>query len=350
MIRVKFMTRGLRHGRTTPSSWLRHFPGGRTVWGNCEYTMDYQARAYDWLVVYSEFPPIGNERFSLWEEVLACPRERTIFIMNEPSSIKVYGSDFLKQFGWVITAQEPEVVNHPGAIFKQSGYRWFYGAANGLGYDEMAKNIPIQKTSLISTVCSAKRQKHTLHAARYDFTWQLKKDLPELEIYGRGVRPIDDKAEALDSFRYHLAIENFSGPHHWSEKLSDAFLGLSLPFYHGCPNAADYFPKESLVPINIRDYAGSLKVIRQAISEGWYEQRLPALLEARRRVMEEHQLFAMVSREIEARHGSISGTPVEGTILSRQLLRRRKPWIAVRMMAEQFQARRLHQQLSAQAR
>ena len=343
MIRVKFMARGIRRHGASDYLWRRQFPGGGTVWGNCEFILDCDACDYDWLVVFSEFPPLASERFSLWQEQLACPRERTIFITNEPSSVKNYGSHFLSQFGWVITSQEPEVVRHPGAIFKQSGYRWFYGAACKpmLDYDAIAANPPLSKSALISTLCSSKRQKHTLHATRYDFTWRLKQDLPELEIFGRGIRPVDDKSAALDSFRYHLVVENHVGPHHWSEKLSDAFLGLSLPFYHGCPNASDYFPSESFVAINIHDYEGSLAIIRSAIADGLFEKRLPALLEARRRVLDVHQVFPMVAREIEARRDLASGATPGGRIQSRKLMRKKNPWLAIMMAFEKFNARKM---------
>jgi hypothetical protein len=344
MIRVKFMARGIRRRQASDYLWRRQFPGRATVWDNCEFLLDCEARDYDWLVVFSEFPPLDLERFSMWEEILACPKERTIFITNEPSSVKSYGTDFLAQFGHVITTQEPEVVRHTGAIFRQSGYRWFYGAGKDrlLNYDAIAANAPVDKKELISTVCSAKRQSHTLHEARYDFIWRLKRDLPDLEIFGRGVRPVDDKAEALDHFRYHIVVENHVGIDHWSEKLSDAFLGLSLPFYHGCPNAADYFPEGSFIPINIHDYSGSLAVIRAAIESDAFESRLPALMEARRRVLNVHQVFPMVAREIEARHRDGLVGDAGGRILSRQLLRRKRPWIAVKMAWEKRRARKLH--------
>jgi len=343
VIRVKFMARGIRRQHLRPERWLRQFPGRNPVSGDCLFLLDCDERDYDWLVVYSEFPPVGIERFSLWREVLSCPKERTIFIMNEPASVKSYGTDFLDQFGWVITSQEPQVVVHPGVIRRQSGYRWFYGAdcKPMMDYDAIAAHLPIDKTRTISTVCSAKRQTHTLHATRYDFTQRLKGDLPALDIFGRGVCPVDDKSEALDSYKYHIVIENHVGKDHWSEKLSDVFLGLSLPFYHGCPNAADYFPQGSMIPIDIRDYEGTLAIILGAIESGEFEKRLPDLLEARRRVMEEHQIFAMVAREVERRHHSTVDLQPGGRILSRQLLRRRKPWIAVKMVFEKMKARKV---------
>lgn len=343
MIRVKFMARGIRRQGATDHLWRRQFPGQVTVWGDCEFLLDCDAREYDWLVVFSELPPVALERFSMWEEKLACPRERTIFITNEPSSVKNYGTDFLAQFGHVITSQEPEVIRHPGAIFRQSGYRWFYGAGRQpvMDHDAISAHVPRDKSALISTVCSAKRQSHTLHATRYDFTWRLKGDLPELEIFGRGVRPVDDKAVALDPFKYHIVVENHVGRDHWSEKLSDAFLGLTLPFYHGCPNAADYFPEGSFIPIDINDYEGSLATIRAAIESDEFGKRLDDLIEARRRVLDVHQVFPMVAREIEARHGTEKAGAAGGSILSRQLLRRKKPWIAFKMAFEKIRARKM---------
>ncbi len=343
VIRVKFMARGIRRKEATDFLWRRQFPGRDTKWGDCQFILDCDEKDYDWLVVFSEFPPEELERFSLWKEVLPCPRERTIFITNEPASVKSYGTDYLAQFGWVITTQEREIIRHPHAIFRQSGYRWFYGASCKpmMDYDAIAAHVPLDKTQVISTVCSAKRQAHTLHATRYDFTWRLKEDLPELEIFGRGVRPVDDKSEALDAFKYHIVVENHVGLDHWSEKLSDAYLGLSLPFYHGCANAADYFPAGSFIPIDINDYEGSLTIIKSAIESGEFEKRLPDLMEARRRVMEEHQVFAMVAREIESRHDSMIVGEAGGEILSRQLLRRKSIWIAMKMAYEKWRARRM---------
>jgi len=344
MTRVKFMARGIRRQGATDHLWRRQFPGQVAVWGDCEFLLDCDAHDYDWLVVFSEFPPLALERFSMWEEKLSCPKERTIFITNEPSSVKNYGTDFLAQFGYVITSQEPEVIRHPGAIFRQSGYRWFYGAGRDpmMDYDAIAAHLPLNKSALISTVCSAKKQGHTLHSARYDFTRRLKRDLPELEIFGRGVRPVDDKAEALDPFRYHIVVENHLGRDHWSEKLSDAFLGLSLPFYHGCPNAADYFPPGSFVPINIHDYEASLATIRSAIADGLFEKRQDDLLEARRRVLDVHQIFPMVAREIEARGETSGGAANGATIMSRNLMRKKHPVVSLKMAFVKWRMRLLH--------
>ncbi|MEZ6050382.1 MAG: hypothetical protein R3C02_03185 [Planctomycetaceae bacterium] len=52
----------------------------------------------------------------------------------------------------------------------------------------------------------------------------------------------------VSDYRYHVAVENHIAEHHWTEKLADAFLGATLPFYFGCPNASDYFLPGELHP------------------------------------------------------------------------------------------------------
>lgn len=318
-LRVKFLTKNRVPDVT--DTWRRFFPGGRTVWDRCEFIFHRDERQYDWLVVYDDLPSAGGERHTLWEEPLACPRANTLLLTSEPATVKIYGQGFLRQFGWVLTSQEPWVIRHPGAIYCQTGLIWFYDG----NYDDVAAHPPGNKTHCISTVCSSKQQKHTLHKYRYQFTQQLKQALPELEIFGHGVRYIERKNEALDAFRYHVAIENHVGPHHWTEKLADSYLGLCLPFYHGCPNVSDYFPAESYIPINLHRFQESFERIQKAIRDNEYQRRLPAIREARRLVLERYSTFPQLARLITERHQSGARPPAAASILSRHAWRRRHP-------------------------
>ena len=101
-------------------------------------------------------------------------------------------------------------------------------------------------------------------------------------------------------------------------------LGLTLPFYAGCPNASDYFPADSFVPIDMRDPDQAIETIRRAIADNEYEKRLPAIREARRRVLYEHNLFAVLSREIGRMHDETPAS-ADALIYSRYALRRRRP-------------------------
>jgi hypothetical protein len=301
-LRIKFL------GKFKPGhdgeGWLKCFPGNQPYWGNCEFIFDRDCRDYDWLVVYDELPSLAGERHPLWLEDLACPPENTLLMTVEPSSIKTYGRTYLRQFNWLLTTQEPWAIgNHPGRIFQQPALIWFYADSSPRGdYDTLRTHIPMDKSLDLSTVCSSKRQGHTLHRKRYDFTQALKAKLPLMDIYGHGVRPIADKADALDRYRYHLAIENHLGPHHWTEKLADPFIGACMPIYYGCPNAEDYFAPESFIRIDINNLDAATEIIQRAIRDNLWEKNLPAILESRRRVLEEYGPIATLIRLINERN------------------------------------------------
>lgn len=305
--------------------FLHQLPHGNPEWGNCRFSFDPEDRDYDWLVVYEDLRTANKDGKRGFQEILACSRRHTMLTTSEPSSIKHYGNAYASQFGCVLTSQEQWALPHPDRIFSQAGLIWMYGVGAGheISFDRMVAHPPAEKTHDLSLVFSPKRMRHTLHHRRFNFMRDLMRLLPEMHVYGRGARPLDDKAEALDPYRYHVAIENYIGPHHWTEKLSDAFLGLTLPFYAGCPNAADYFPAESFIPVDMKDPAGAARIIRQAILDNEYEKRLPAIIEARRRVLFEHNLFAVISREIEKRHLPDAQTGDHGVIHSRHALRKK---------------------------
>ena len=334
-IRVKFLSKAQSADRDY-DRWLRRLPGGGNRWQNCEFIFEQDCRDYDWLAVYDDLPRKPDSRHPLWEEILACPRERTLLITTEPSSIKLYGRGFLRQFGWVLTSQEPRFISHPGMILRQAGLIPYYGESDERGtYDHLAAvTEPLVKTANIATVCSAKKMRHTLHQARVEFTQALKAVLPEMEIFGQGVQWIRDKAEALDPYRYHLAIENHVCPHHWTEKLSDPFLAWCLPFYYGCPNAAEYFPEESFIPLDIYQFGAAKERIEQAIRDDEYTRRLPAIREARRLAIEEYATFPQLARLITERHHQPATSSPGQTILSRHLWRRRHPLSALALGLE----------------
>jgi len=339
---VKFLPRGYQAGQH--DRWLRQFPGKVPVWGHCRFVFDCDARTYDWLVVCDDLPRTGQERFSRGMERLACPRGRTILLTTEPSMVKTYGADYLAQFGIVVTYQEPWAISHSNLIFSHTGERWFYGFSKTQTrtYDEMKAARPPAKERIISTVCSSKRQRHTLHADRYAFTQRLAAAVPELEIFGHGVRYLEDKAEAIDPYRYHVTIENQICPHYWSEKLADAFLGFSLPLYCGCPNVDEYFPAESCIPIDIGNFDATLATIRESLATHQYEKRLPAIVEARRRVLDEHNLFALLHRIIRDRDPGPAGEGAGSLLYSRHALRCHRPLSTLRLLAEKLRVRARH--------
>lgn len=300
-IRVKVMTRG-GYSAGAHKSLLRQFPNSIPTWGECEFIFDPHCTLYDWFVVYHDMPNFMECGKVMYYEELKCPHKNTIHINYEPSSITTYGTTYLRQFGYLVSTQEEKYLDHPNIIHWQAGMPWFYGRSGSMNkfvpYDDLINASITTKSECFSTVCSAKKQMHTLHKARLKFTQNLKCEMPELEIFGRGHKEIEDKAEALDRYKYHLVIENHKAPNHWTEKLSDAYLGFCLPFYHGCPNVAEYFPEQSFISINIYKADEAKKIIMDSIASNEYKNRLNSIEEARNRVLIKHNLFAYLSRLI----------------------------------------------------
>lgn len=289
-VRVKLIHRSNQANQD--SAFKKQTPHNEGKLGRCTFTFNPLDENYDWYVVIDDVARIVPNR----TEVLKCPRENTILATTEPSTIARYGRAFAGQFHYLITNQDADVLPHPNAIRSQTGNIWMYGK----DYDQIINMGIPQKTKKLSTICSNKREGHTMHRMRYDFTLMMEELIPELERFGRGFRWIDQKAEALDDYQFHVAIENHIGDNVWTEKLADAFLGYTVPIYCGCPNVYDYFPEDSLILIDIHDMDGSIRKIKEVIArEGEYERRLPAVLEARRRVIEEYNLLAMVNKIVE---------------------------------------------------
>jgi len=325
-IRVKFLSRIRLPDGNLGADFLRRFPGRVPSFGRCDFLFDPTARDYDWLVVYDDL------RRDHPHEALACPPGHTLLLTGEPSSITVYGRAFLRQFGHVLTSQEPWALKHPGIIRHQAGLLWYYGGTHDRGaFDTLVAARPPEKTKILSTVCSNKAMKHTLHSLRLDFTRRLKADLPALDVFGYGMGKLDDKADALDPYKYHLVIENHSCDHHWTEKLADAFLGHCLPLYFGCTNLDEYFPADSYIRIDIRDYARARAEIARIISsDEEYQRRLPAILEARRRVLHDYATFPQLARLIEERHNASTPRARAGKSLhGRRAIRVHRPFTAL---------------------
>ena len=285
MIRVKVIQRGMPEKKE------------EVVRGNCRFIYDGDCREYDWLVVYDEVP---KECGSVHKqtEPLACPKEHTIFVNQEPPSIKIYPRCFTSQFEYVLTTQTPQQMPHKNHEYGEGCLYWYAD----IPYDEAFSMPDYPKSKEIATICSAKQQTHTLHQKRYNLIKYLSEHMPELDWYGRGVKPLQKKYEAQNDYKYSIAVENYVAPYHWTDKISDPILSLCLTFYVGDPRLEEIFPAESFIRIPLEDPAEALRIIREAIDNNEYEKRLPAIKEARRIMVEKHNFFNRVAALIEANH------------------------------------------------
>lgn len=130
------------------------------------------------------------------------------------------------------------------------------------------------------------------------FLQRIQKEI-KFDLFGLGFQPIEDKWDALAPYRYSLAVENFSNPLYWSEKLADCFLAWTMPVYFGCTKILDFFPPESMICIDIQD-PDCAEIIRMGIGNELWQRNLDAIAYARQLVLNRYQLFPFLTQEIHA--------------------------------------------------
>jgi hypothetical protein len=273
---------------------IRQTPGRRGIWGDCQFFIDSQVNDCDYWVVYNGV---------LQAETTLCPPQNTILITGEPPSITGYSSAYAQQFARVVTCHAN--ISHPRLILNQTGLCWHVGrvlldiknnkSVINLDYDDLKAMHSFDKPKLMSVITSSKDFTEG-HRKRLNFVNKLKDYFgPDIDVFGRGIKEVDDKWEALRLYKYHIALENSAYPHYWTEKLADAYLAGAYPIYYGCPNISDYFPQGSFTAIDIDDVEGSIRTIQNCIREQCYEASLDKVFEARNLVIDKYNIFALIT-------------------------------------------------------
>ncbi len=194
-----------------------------------------------------------------------------------------------------VTLGQPALPWHVGR--RQQGHRNIEFTWN---YDELKGFSTGPKERLISVISSDKTQTAG-HRRRLELVRHLKAHFGDrLDVFGRGIREVEDKWDAIAPYRYHIALENGVYPHYWTEKLSDAFLAGAFPLYLGCPNVGEYFPAGSFAPLDANDAARAITTIEQAIADQRYERSLGDVAEARRLVLDRYNLFPLLADMLAA--------------------------------------------------
>jgi hypothetical protein len=278
--------------------WLRQTPQAAGVWEGHRFLLNPAAdQPVDWLVVYDDLD--GGL-------VTTVPKARRIGIISEPPTVKTYPPRFLNQFGTVISPFP--VAGYRGRlILSHSALPWHFGINRHDETEAMttleafaALGVP-DKQPVLSVVCSDKTITDE-HRQRLVFLAQLKQALGTRVVhFGRGFQDINDKAEAILPYQFHLVLENNRLERGWTEKLADAYLGWAFPLFSGGPGLAGDFPDAAFVAVDIQQQDAALATIQQVLATpGLYAARLPQIAEARRRILAEHNLFALLSRSITA--------------------------------------------------
>lgn len=292
----------INHKGIVWNSTLEQTPGGNCQWGKTLFVGSGPADHYVVITALPKPPPDGPGL-----DIELPGPERVWGMLMEPE-------EYVRKFGY----DKPEEHAKMSRIYTNCDYLIDKGAPyrGGQSYifwhlirswDWLERATVPRKSMTLGVINSGlqniegHRQRHEflekLDASGIDFgMWGRGSTLERFRAY-RGFAPSKWKVHA--KCRYTLVMENAIADWWWTEKIADSLLAWSVPLYYGCPKIYDYFPEESLIPIDIHD-PDCVRQIETILATDKWEKRLPALNEARRRLLHEHNLYAFLDGELNA--------------------------------------------------
>lgn len=283
----------------------RQLPQGKLEWKGYQFSINQDDEEADFWVVYSK----GKRE----TETCRVAPENTLFITGEPDSVYHYSQGFVNQFGKVLSCQKH--LKHRNLIPMQPAQPWHIGKQSKRDretgkedksateytqtYDSLKVSQP-EKTKLMSIITSNKAFTKG-HRERIAFVMKLKEHYgDQLDLFGWGFNDFANKWDVIAPYKYHIAIENCSTPHYWTEKLADTYLGNAFPFYIGCDNVGEYFSKDAFIMLDIHDAEGATRVIDKAIAEDLAGKRKRLIEEQKQKVLDKYNLFNLIVEQIQS--------------------------------------------------
>ena len=277
---------------------MEHFTPDKSMqWGQCDFSINPTGIGeYDFWIVFGNALDVEQARVS---------PANTLFIAGEPPEKKIYPRRFYNQFDHVVDTHSlsghRNVHISPMCLCWMVGLKWD-SMSYVLGYDELKSLAPPTKTNRIGVVCSS-TAKTPGQKKRLQFLLELKKRLgDDLVHFGKGFTPINDKMDAILPYRFNLVLENCQQENYWTEKIADAWLGWSFPFYVGCPNISDFFPADAQCGLDLNDPAGSARIIQSALVSDDPPDRLELIRTARNKLLDEFNPFARFDHWVRHLH------------------------------------------------
>lgn len=264
--------------------FLKRTPAGNGCFGKYKFEIDNKCNECDYWIVWG-----GVKE----KQRVNCPVDNQIYLTDETYAERVFCSEFLAQFKTVIACRED--LQHPNVLRTHDLGIWHFNKS----YDEIV-GLPVpEKTHNLSVVCSDL----TLlpgHKKRFAFVNQLIGFYRNrLDAFGRGIREIEDKFDALAKYKYSIAIENSFLNGYFTEKLFECFLTTTMPIYYGCPDLQNYFDDRSFIRIDINDFDSACDTVETIVKEDLFRQRLKYIQEAKRLYLERYFVFPALIRLIE---------------------------------------------------
>lgn len=263
---------------------LRQTPFLNGVWDNIQFTFK-EVDECDFIIVINHPTKDINVK---------CRKGgRILFIQEPPYDRNNYLIPYFPYFDTIITAFDKKYSSN--IINIQAALPWLINK----NYEQLV-NLPfnnLKKNDHVSWVTSNSNV-NPGHDPRLKFLKKITQSDLNIDLFGRGIKHIDDKFDAIYPYKYTLAIENYSDTNYWTEKISDAYLAWTMPIYYGCRNIEKFFPENSFVKIDIYRPEESFEIIKKCLTDKLFDKNTQAIKEARDLVLNKYQFFPVATKII----------------------------------------------------
>jgi GR25 family glycosyltransferase involved in LPS biosynthesis len=273
--------------------WLK-MTQGNYIWNNIQIT--WEDEDIDYYVIINK--PQAGAKFI---------PDKTIIFHMEPWCTDPSQTWGVKTWGeWAKPDPEKflQIRNHD--IFLNTGFWQLNMTHSQVSHNLLGKKEP-SLGNIISSVCSSKYFDPG-HKHRIDFMKFIEsKASPDVQLhifnednqhgfssYKGQARPSLDKERGILPYKYYFMCENNAEYNFITEKLWEPILCESLCFYWGCPNVSDYINPLAYVQLDMNDFEASYQIIKQAVKNNLWLERLPYIQEAKRLILNKYAFFPLL--------------------------------------------------------
>lgn len=172
-------------------------------------------------------------------------------------------------------------------------------------------NIKQNKINKIVSICSRKNQ-DTGHILRNNFIRRMESEaeMNMINVFGRenyhnfssyvGQLEDDKTYNGYSKYKYAFCAENNAEENYATEKIYEPIMCECLCFYWGCPNLEEFLNPMAFVRLNLNDLEGSLAIVKKAIEEDWWSERIDVIRKEKERIMKELNFFTNIEDIIES--------------------------------------------------
>jgi hypothetical protein len=240
----------------------------------------------------------------------------TTLVLDEPDYYLIisYSENIIDKKKSIVFQMEPWVYDDS----KEWGVKTWYNWANPNGFLHVRKHLDylnpaqwmfkvpvinfLNRSNKIIAIISSKAI-DSGHINRINFIKYVESiGLDIIDVYGyknyhnfKGYKGTIDNKLKIQEYMYILSVENNREYNYATEKIWEAFVTCTYPFYDGCPNLSDYIDNRSYTPIDCGNKKAALSTILDSMKNNTWLSNLDSLIESREKTIHKYSIMAILN-------------------------------------------------------